>query len=1016
MVRLRILLITLFLWLGTRPAFAQTCSTADIVLDTTQTVDIDAICDAAEPLADAGYIVLVYLTDFEPADEDSWYERLDEIEIETGFREAATGGFFINGYALESSVVSSEEWAHTLTLGDQFIGTDLDSDSGAARVTQRLQGASDASVGVVEALEVSAELLELNAPPASDQTNDQASAQDGNGGTILAALIGIGALGAGGAYAYPRYVKPAQAKRRKREQQAAHLKTLQQRIANLLLALEQLLNGGSPNETVLYQLFEAYGGNRYPEIDSRVQDWLRASQGALNDVFAVRSRLLEEDVQKERGLDQLIGDWERLYVTLVGSKDSILNLTDQELRTLLDPLLVLERKPENSQLAGQLDDLARSIEGVPLKVVLEEVDPSKMDEEGILGHVDAVQAEIGRLQAAQTDAPAALEASRKERLEASEEDANRPFVVAGESRYVGVDARLDAASAFIDDGLFLRAVEEVEIAEDLLDVITALRGVEDALVENERQIEEISKAGFHSPQVDKDHDEIDEDLYAIEQALRAGDPDTADKWVAELAIDSDRALSDAQAWRTLNEQNVARLATVSEIAVTAKKEQQDAFPAWRQLRGYPAENWNDLSDGWDTGNFLHDTATRRMAEITDYNSVQRQQFDRAAEELTRLESDLAAARTHSAAVVNRLEEVISAENNIDAAITHTRDTIQQATKLRDAEDEKVDTRVDELIGDARSKLAIAEKERAARSFINAIHAQSQSLELATEAYKSADAQIKHINTLQAEINRWAHERAPALEQEFRQTLQRESYLLPTTVQGQIQTTQRNLSQAIQLYHHAEGKQDVELAAALAAALSAFETTNVAVQQLRNAVEDAEKAYQNELQQTKAAVARANQAVVAAFRAGQHRDAGRHWQGLAERARRNLPKEPESGMLMTQLEQIRSAADQAHQTALEATRSAENSIDQARRRRIEQTRRRTVIVPSGGGWGGSSSGGWGSGSSSSRGNRPTRQSSSSRRSSSSSMGSSSRRSSSSRSSYAGSSRRSSSSSRGGSRRR
>ncbi len=1015
MRRSRLLLLTLFVFLLLpHSASAQQCTSADIVLDTMLEVDTSAICQAAEPLADAGYIILIYLTDFEPVNEDSWFAHLDEVEIDTGFREASTGDFFLNGYALESSVLSSEEWAHSVTLGEALIGTALDTDSGTARVKQRLQGSSDVTEGVVEALAVSADLLDLNAPsPVTPSQAETAQSNDSNNtGTILATLVGVGALGAGGAYAYPRYVKPAQAKRRKREQQAAHLKTLQERIANLLLALEQLLNGSTPEETVLYQLFEAYGGNRYVEINGRVTKWLAESQAALNDVFAVRSRLLEENVQKERGTEQLISDWERLYVTLVGSKDSILNLNDKELRTLLDPLLVLERKPDNSKLAGQLDELTRSIEGVPLKVVLEAVDPSKMDEEGILGNVDAVQAEIGRLQAAQMEAPSALEASHQERLEASQEDATRPFVVAGASRYVGVDARLETASTLIEEGLYLRAVEEIEIAEDLLDVIAALRHVEEKLLENERHIEAIARAGFHAPLVDKDHDEIDEDLQAIEQALTTGDPDTADSWIDELANDSDRALVNAQAWRTLHKQNEERLEAIRELAVVAKQEQQEAFPAWRHLRGYPAENWNDLSGDWDRGNVLHDTATRRISEIADHNGVERQLFDRADEELAYLESELTAARVHSSAVVNRLKEVVSAEQNIDAAIAHTNEMIQQTIKLRDAEDEKIDEAVDDLIDEARSRLAVAEKERAARSFVKAMHAQSQSLETATEAYKSADAQRKHINKLQGDINRWAHERLPKLEREFQQILRRDRYLLPTALQRQIQEVQRNLSKASQLYHNAESKQDVALAAALASALSAFETTNVEVQQVQTAVEQAEAAYTNELKETKSAVARASQAIVAAFRAGQHQDAGRHWKGLAERAQRNLPNEPQSGMLINQLQQVRQLADQAHQTALEATRSAEASIEQARRRRLEASRRRTVIVPSGGGWG-NSRGGWGG--SSGGGSRPTRRSSSSRRSSSNrSMGSSSRRSSS-RSSYGSSSRRSSSS-RGSSRRR
>ena len=43
-----------------------------------------------------------------------------------------------------------------------------------------------------------------------------------------------------------------------------------ERVANLLLALEQLIAGQQPDEAALYQVFEAYGGRYEPEMETAV--------------------------------------------------------------------------------------------------------------------------------------------------------------------------------------------------------------------------------------------------------------------------------------------------------------------------------------------------------------------------------------------------------------------------------------------------------------------------------------------------------------------------------------------------------------------------------------------------------------------------------------------------------------------------------------------------------------------------------------------------------------------------
>lgn len=184
-----------------------------------------------------------------------------------------------------------------------------------------------------------------------------------------------------------------------REISQTHLENLQKRVANLLLACERLLDGSRPEETIMYKLVEAYGGTADPIVKLRVEEWLRRSQLALGNVYAIRRQLLREDVQSQRTLTTLIADWEMLYLTLVGNQKRVLDLTEDELHILLDPIEVLERSPADVQLADQLTQIHRDMQNKPLKITLHAKPSGKVDAYGILGYIDLVEEEIAKWQA-----------------------------------------------------------------------------------------------------------------------------------------------------------------------------------------------------------------------------------------------------------------------------------------------------------------------------------------------------------------------------------------------------------------------------------------------------------------------------------------------------------------------------------------------------------------------------------------------------------------------------------------
>ncbi len=209
-------------------------------------------------------------------------------------------------------------------------------------------------------------------------------------GWVFIGLLAVGALGVGGYNLATWAIRRARFKRQ--------LEVLRSRTSNLMNACEPLLRGDTPKETVLYQLFSAYGGAQSVRLRDDVYEWLRRSQDALNVAFDLRRKFISSEVQEGRDLEQQVYDWEMLYMTFVGNSERILSLTNDDLRILLDPILMLGRETADVQLIQQLDDIRRELASDrPLKVDLMMVDPTETDAEGILGYLDRVKTRIASL-------------------------------------------------------------------------------------------------------------------------------------------------------------------------------------------------------------------------------------------------------------------------------------------------------------------------------------------------------------------------------------------------------------------------------------------------------------------------------------------------------------------------------------------------------------------------------------------------------------------------------------------
>ncbi|MEZ4641490.1 MAG: hypothetical protein R3E31_01915 [Chloroflexota bacterium] len=978
-----------------RPVQAQSsCSHVDFRLDTTLAVDQTAVCQAAQPWADEGVRIFVYLTDTPSANEDEWFSQLDQIETAEGYRNGTV--FEKNVLAFEATTASNAGWSTTLTYGELLYDTPLDQEETAVtrlknEMRQAIQG-GDATTAFVTAVEQS---YSINNPPPSPVLLG------------MGALIGAGALGAGGYVTYRQLVVPAQRRARRRKELQEQLARLQQGIANLLLALEQLIAGSKPEDATLYQVFVAYGGKHQPARDESVRGWLAQCQQAFYAAFDLR-RNLQSDEAQQIELEEQVRRWETLYLSLVGSSPRIRNLTEAELRDLLDPVVVLERGEQESQLVAQLRDISRQIQGMPLKVEMMVVKPDEVDQDGILGYLDQVEEQVATLMEAQQDAPQRLDEAQQARLSAEEEAASAsPFGMTPTQLLGGIDERLTTAQHDLEIGAYVRALataesvlRDVEIVEDLIDAAQE-HG------QRETEIAAILAEGFRPAHLQGDRDEIGEDIAQIKEEIAAGDYLDADDWIDELDTDSQRALQQTVAWRELYQFNQESLTAMqARLVDTARYLDETAEPAWNALQVYPAGNWQDiLADLSPLRQTLRALHQEQFPAIETMNSMETQQFADAEAQLVVAGANLRQVERQLQALVSRLAEVETAVATLPAALDNTQTELDKAVRLRDAEDAKISPDVDQKLAEAAANLEQARTFTAQREFIAAVHAQTTARQLATDAYAAADAQVQQINQLQNELAALG----PRLDTDF-DTIMADAELLPPHMQTEstaemLHALQTNMDEARRARAGAGRLEDEALAAALTAMVTGLTAVAALTTNAKKQISDDRHSYDRLRDETLAAIRQANRAVQSAEVQCRQSDAGTAGDHALQRARTALPGEGEvTQATRTQLQALKQRAQEVQRDADEAERKAREAIRRAQHRRQAA-------------WTTTSSS-WSSGSSWSRSSQRSSSRSSHRPSSRPSSSSSSRRSSSSsssrRSSSGGSSRRSSSM--GGSRRR
>ncbi|MEN9225289.1 MAG: hypothetical protein Q6M54_07455 [Thermostichus sp. DRC_bins_24] len=592
-------------------AQATACPHATLRLESILAVDSNRVCEAAAPWAERGFRVLVYLTDARDPTENAWFERIDRVEAEAGLRDLSQADFYDrNGLTLAASTDTTLPWGFNITYGETLYGTRLDTaDREYERIktnVRTLLRRGDPSQALVTGLRESYALA--YPPPASPW---------------LLGGVGAGTVAVIGSMIYLP-------KQRRRKQLQNQIQALQAPIATLLLALEQLLPGDKPEEMILYRLFLILGGDRYPYLGSQILNTLHECRRSLTQAFLVQGQLSGQTATTLSALEQQVEAWERLYVSLVGSREHLLNLTEEQLQTLLNPVQFLPSDQRQGSLSRQLEDLHQQLKGRPLRVNLLRVDPSQLDADGILGLIDHIQQDLNRLQTAPTLLPAKLAALETQLRQL-------------QGGIPGLTGLLSQAQTLRQRGLDLDGLEVAEAGIRLVELLAQIQAwQEEGYRFSTQSADRASGAEHHLAQ-----------LEAALRSLLQLRPDQVASAIPTLqrAIDSLESHCRAHVQQHQKNQKVltsvqSQFQALSRQRLPALERRIATAPRRKGLLFSPYEDLNRAKQ------LLTYVEQEGIPAIQRWNSLAEQQFEQAGQEIERVQKAL----RHCQETLDRLEQ------------------------------------------------------------------------------------------------------------------------------------------------------------------------------------------------------------------------------------------------------------------------------------------------------------------------------------------------------------------------
>ncbi|NEP19045.1 MAG: hypothetical protein F6J97_19465 [Leptolyngbya sp. SIO4C1] len=605
------------------------------------------------------------------------------------------------GFAIEAQTAAANGALRvSVTYGEALYDSRLDTSPALETIKREIQAQlqqSQTAQAIVHGLEAT---YALNHPPAtappagatgSDPSSQPAQPADSSGSNNdfsgatgdfngagskldakLAAGIGTGILGGSG-------LALLIWRRRRYQQLERHQIVLKARITTLLMACHDLLSGDSPADTILYSLFSAAGGQQYAELDQAVQTGLLQARQALNQAFITQDQLAQRSPKWPWDLNRQVKSWETLYLTLIGQQLHRENLTDSELRVVLDPLQTLDAYRWENRLAAPLKQLQQKLAETPLAIELK-LTPLTADTDslGILGMVQQIKAQIVRLRESEVTAPKRLVALQQYCQKIAAVLPN-DLGLSVDDLLAGVRQLLDHAAAAMAQTRFLETLADCEQAAAALSGVIDYRDAIAAYRQHQTEIQTLLAAGFRPPQYATQQAALEDCLAIGRRAIAAGDYATIPDHLAVLSQLDRSLLQHVRQWQQRYDRNCQQLEHLQDRLSQLSSLLDSVTTAdWPELQRYPADNWQSVVDSLPTAERILRAADRsELPQIAALNSLQQQRLDVAQQQLQSVCQQIDRAEGQILQVRQQLEMVQTLAIALADWITQSGDRLRQ---------------------------------------------------------------------------------------------------------------------------------------------------------------------------------------------------------------------------------------------------------------------------------------------------------------------------------------------------
>jgi hypothetical protein len=620
------------LWAG--PAVAQSCPHATLQIQTQQSVDTQAICAAAEPLAQRNLRVLVYLTDQRAGSEEAWYDLIDRAEIQAGFRDPnRSDSYAFNGVTLAASTDTGTLWGINATFGEDLY--DTQAELGFEQIRSQIRPLLQAGQPTQAITTGLTRIYELNYPPSPFRH--------------LLPIGGVGLVGGGGWVMWN--------KRKRRQKLETQIKALQSRVATLMLACDQLLPAGDPTQMMHYQLFSVLGGDQAPGLAQQLREWLTQARAALDQAFGLQDHLnRQSETLGGDNLTQLAGlakSWEALYVSVIGTQAQILNLSEEQLQTLLSPLQYLPANTPKTALQQQLDALQQQLQGTPLKVELMYPAPTQLESESILDLLYRVDALLHRVETAATTAPAALSQLQGQYQSlASRIPPEFPFD--SQRLLAQINRQIRVAQDALGQDQLLVCLDACDTGQQYLEGSLALVQAHADWLVTANLIEKFRFEGYRLSQLDPDYQAIDHSQTQLGGLIASGPASTLPAAVKTWSRAIQSLREQAESIVGLHKSNLTAVEQIrSEVAALDSQ--------WQKLSRVLSKGDRDLMQAHT---LLESLTQEQIPAIEQQNSFQEQDFAGARATLDNAATALNSARTALSRAENQLSSRSQGNTNV----------------------------------------------------------------------------------------------------------------------------------------------------------------------------------------------------------------------------------------------------------------------------------------------------------------------------------------------------------------